>query len=311
MTATVIPIGLIGYGKIARDQHVPAILGDQRFRLAGAVDPHSAPGDLPCYPDLPALIAAQTVAAVAICTPPGARIEAAREAVAAGLHVLLEKPPGVTVSEVEALAAMAADAGVTLFTAWHSQEAAGIDGARAWLARRSVHAVRVFWKEDIRVWHPGQEWILEAGGFGVFDPGINALSILTDILPLPLEVVRADLSVPHGRAQPIAASLALRAGMAPVSAELDFLHEGVQRWDIEVDTPEGMLKLAMGGAALSIGGEAIAVGANAEYPRLYARFAELVAAGTSDVDLAPFRLVADIIGIATRHEVETFTFERE
>lgn len=310
MTSSVIPIGLIGYGKIARDQHVPAIRGDDRFRLAGAVDPHPVPGDLPCYPDLPALIAAQAVAAVAICTPPGARVATAREAVAAGLHVLLEKPPGVTVSAVEALVAIAADAGVTLFTAWHSQEAAGIDEARTWLAHRPIKSVRVFWKEDIRVWHPGQEWILDAGGFGVFDPGINALSILTDILPLPLKALAAELSVPRGRAQPIAASLMLQAGAVPVSAEFDFLHEGEQRWDIEIDTADGVLKLALGGAALSIAGKAIAVGANAEYPRLYARFADLIAAGTSDVDLAPFSLVADLIGIATRRETGAFAFER-
>ena len=41
----------------------------------------------------------------------------------------------------------------------------------------------VTWKEDVRHWHPGQQWIWEAGGFGVFDPGINALSIVTKIMP--------------------------------------------------------------------------------------------------------------------------------
>jgi D-galactose 1-dehydrogenase/L-arabinose 1- dehydrogenase len=248
---------------------------------------------------------------VAVCTPPGVRVAAARAAIAAGLHVLLEKPPGATVEEVVALETLAAEAGVTLFTAWHSQEAAGVDAARAWLASRPIEAVRVIWKEDIRVWHPGQEWILEARGFGVFDPGINALSILTDILPAPVEMLSADLSVPRGRSQPIAATLSMRSGDVPVSAEFDFLHEGVQRWDIEVDTPDGTLKLGMGGALLSIAGEAVEVGPNVEYPRLYAQFADLVAAGKSDVDVAPFRLVADAIRIGQRREVDAFSFEQE
>ena len=247
---------------------------------------------------------------MAICTPPGARVAAARAAIAAGLHVLLEKPPGATLEEVAGLETLAAEAGVTLFTAWHSQEAAGVDAARAWLAARPIAAVRVIWKEDIRVWHPGQEWILEAGGFGVFDPGINALSILTEILPAPIETVSAALSVPRGRSQPIAAMLSLRSGDVPVSAEFDFLHEGVQRWDIEVDTPDGMLQLGMGGASLSIAGDAIEVGENVEYPRLYARFAELIERGASDVDLAPFRLVAEAIRVGERRAAEAFAFER-
>ena len=303
-----LPIAIIGLGKIARDQHVPAIRADNRFQLTGAVDPHAQSGDVPVYADLPAMIAAAAPAAVAICTPPFARVAMAREAIAAGLHVLLEKPPGLTVDEVTGLELLAREAGVTLFTAWHSQEAAGVYTARDWLSDRTIEAVRVTWKEDIRIWHPGQEWILEEGGFGVFDPGINALSILTDILPVPLAVESAELEVPMGRSQPIAGTLALRSGDVPVSVELDFLHEGVQSWDIEIDTPDGMLKLAMGGADLTIAGESIAVGTNVEYPRLYARFAELVARGDSDVDLAPLRIVAEALEVGVRREVEAFAF---
>ena len=47
------------------------------------------------------------------------------------------------------------------------------------LAGKTVRAMAVNWKEDVRRWHPGQKWIWTSGGFGVFDPGINALSIVT------------------------------------------------------------------------------------------------------------------------------------
>jgi len=304
-------IAIIGFGKIARDQHVPALRGDPRFRLVATVDPHASLDGVPAYRDVEALLAADTgVQAVAICTPPSVRIAAARPAIAAGLHVLLEKPPGETVEDVLDLERLADAAGVTLFTAWHSREAAAVDTARDWLAGRTIEAVRIAWKEDIRVWHPGQEWILERGGFGVFDPGINALSVLTHILPEAPVLVSAKLSVPRGRASPILAALELRSGNAPVSADFDFLHEGEQRWDIEVDTPDGMLRLSQGGATLSIADVPVPASPNREYPRLYARFADLIAARESDVDLSPLQLVTDALAIGEQVEAEPFAFER-
>lgn len=56
------------------------------------------------------------------------------------------------------------------------------------MADTRIASARNTWKESIRRWHPGQEWILAAGGFGVFDPGITALSILTAVLPEPVFV---------------------------------------------------------------------------------------------------------------------------
>ena len=44
----------------------------------------------------------------------------------------------------------------------------------------------------------------------------------------------------------------------------------------------------------------------AEYPGLYARFAELVAAGDSDIDLTPLVHVADAFMLGRRAEVEPF-----
>ena len=70
-----------------------------------------------------------------------------------------------------------------LFTTWHSQYNRGVEEARQALLGETVKRLLVNWKEDVRHWHPGQQWIWEAGGFGVFDPGINALSIVTRIMP--------------------------------------------------------------------------------------------------------------------------------
>ena len=181
---TAIPIGIAGYGKIARDQHEAAIAASDAFELIAVADPGVGHERLPSYPGLATMLAAHPeIGAVSLCMPPCFRAEAAREAIAAGRHVLLEKPPGTSVAETEDLLSLAERAGATLFTAWHSQEGAAVAAARDWLRQAAVRAVEVTWKEDVRVWHPGQPWIWQEDGFGVFDPGINALSILTAILP--------------------------------------------------------------------------------------------------------------------------------
>ena len=205
-----VPIAIVGFGKIARDQHVPAIAAGTDFELVAVADPAGSDDAWPAYRDISAMIAAQPeIAAVSLCMPPHFRAAAAREAIAAGRHVLLEKPPCASFEEASELENLAREAGVTLFTAWHSQKGAAVAAAREWLRGRTIESVRVNWKEDVRVWHPGQAWIWQRDGFGVFDPGINALSILTAILPGPLRLVEADLTVPANCETPIAARLEL------------------------------------------------------------------------------------------------------
>jgi D-galactose 1-dehydrogenase len=302
-------IAIVGLGKIARDQHIPAIAASDAFELVGVASPHHKLDGVPSYGDIETLLdSVPDIAAVALCTTPQVRYAAARVALQRGVHVLLEKPPGVTVSEVLALAALAEKNDAALFASWHSRHAPGVEPARAWLAGRNIRAVTVNWKEDVRVWHPGQTWIWKAGGLGVFDPGINALSILTRIIPGALVLKHAELRYPGNCATPIAASLLLADAVgAPVRVELDFLHTGgPPQWDIDVDTDARRLSLSKGGGELRLDGEAVPALRGSEYPDLYAHFAGVVRGRSIDVDVSPLQLVADAFLCGQRTEVEPF-----
>lgn len=304
-----IRLGLVGIGKIARDQHLPALEGDDRFELVATASRNASVDGVAAHKDIESLIAGgHDLNAVSLCTPPEGRYDQARIAIEAGLNVMLEKPPAATLTEIADLAERARAHGVTLFTTWHSREAAGVEPAKAWLEGKKITAARITWREDIRRWHPGQEWILAAGGFGVFDPGINALSIVTKILPDALLLDQAWMEVPEGRASPLRAKLHMRSGGAAVTADFDFLQTGPQTWDIEVDTDAGTLRLGMGGSILQLPGETELKAPDREYARLYARFADLVAARESDVDVRPLQLVADAFLVGERAIGETFAF---
>jgi len=312
-TETLTDLAIVGVGKIARDQHVPAIADGGKFRLAATVSRSGGIDGVENHPTLDALLEARPdITAISFCNPPQVRYDGARAALEAGRHVMLEKPPGASLSEVDDLASIAAEKGLTLYATWHSRHAASVAAAKVWLAERQVHNVRVDWKEDVRVWHPGQQWIWEAGGLGVFDPAINAFSILTEILPVPIHVTGAELRFPSNCETPIAAEVHFEGPGLTMLADLNFLEEGDPFWTIVAETDAGTLTLSQGGAVMEIDTasrtdwEDATPGIHGEYPALYARFADLLAAKASEVDTRPLTLVADAFMLGRRVTVDPF-----
>ena len=303
-----IKLAIVGLGKISHDQHLPAIRGNEHFELVAAASLGGEHCGVPGFTTLEAMLSAvPDIDAVSICTPPQARYAVARQALDRGRHVLLETPPAAPLGEAQVLVDEAVRQHATLFASWHSRAAPAVPFAEEWLRGRVLHRVVVTWKEDVRVWHPGQIWIRKAGGMGVFDPGINALSILTRILPQPLLLQEATLEYPSNWESPVAASLILGdANGTEVRMELDFRQTGVQSWDIDVQTDAGRLLLSAGGTLMQVNGTAVAVGPAREYAAVYEHFATLVRAHHIDADLAPLRLVADAFLGGRRITVEPF-----
>jgi len=303
-----INLAIVGIGKIVRDQHLPAVAGNADYRLVAAASRNGRVEGIDNFGSIEEmLVAVPSIHAVSLCMPPQYRYAAAVKAIEAGKHVFLEKPPGATLSEVEDLAALAAAKGVSLFASWHSRYAPAVETARAFLAGTRIRSMQVVWKEDVRQWHPGQDWIWQPGGLGVFDPGINALSIVTRILSRPVFVTAATLEFPDNREAPIAASISFSdAGGLNLVAEFDWRQTGRQSWDILATTDAGEMRLSEGGAKLSVDGQLVHAEPEQEYPMLYRRFAELITGGHSDVDLAPLRHVADAFMLGKRKVVAAF-----
>jgi predicted dehydrogenase len=300
-----IRVAIIGYGKIAADQHVPAIQGNERLELA-ATSSRSGQGVARTFADWRELIrSVEGLEAVAITTPPEPRFEIARECVQAGLHCLLEKPPTAGLAEVADLECLAQAQQVSLFTTWHAQHHATVDAAARALAGKRIRSLDIHWHEDVHKWHPGQQWIWDPGGFGVFDPGINALSIATKIFPGGLFIQSAELQVPANAQTPIAADIVFSSPEAdgPLRASLDWRRREGEEWTIDVETSEGTrVRLENGGARLLLNGEEQGDDGSGEYPDIYRTFVDLIDERRSLVDVAPFRLVADclLVGRTTR-----------
>lgn len=303
-----IRIAIVGFGKIARDQHLPAIASDARYCLAALVTRSAEPDiGVPCFGDLQEMLSALPggIDAVAICTPPAVRSAIARQAIAAGLGVLLEKPPAATLGEAAGLERLARTAGVPLFASWHSQHSPGVAAAAAALAGEKLTRLHLCWREDVRNFHPGQQWIWQEGGFGVFDTGINGLSIAVRILPLTLQVTEARLQIPANAQTPIAAIV--RFSNENFVAEFDWRAGCTPEWSITAETASGRsVRLSEGGATLFIDEQQQALSSLREYPSIYDRFAAVMATNEVDFDLEPLRIVNDVFLVGQRETVDAF-----
>ena len=302
-------IAIVGLGKIARDAHLPAVTGNAEFELVATVDPRGGLADRPAFTSFDKLRESGIpVDAVSICTPPAERFRLAADSIENGIAVMLEKPPAASVADAAELQRLALAKGVGLFAAWHSRMAPGIAPARDALEGRPITRGNVIWREDVRQWHPGQEWIFGETGFGVFDPAINAMSLLTAI-DRSLTVHSARLFIPAGRASPIRAEAALRgAGGGRIDCSFDFVWSGEPCWSIELSTASREIVLERGAHSLAIDGNPIELQKGDEYGRLYRKFARVARDGAVDCDLSPLALVEGCLADGARYSTHPFEF---
>ncbi|MFF1253852.1 Gfo/Idh/MocA family oxidoreductase [Pseudarthrobacter sp. NPDC058329] len=120
-------IGVVGYGTGGRNFHTPFIEAAQGLALGGVVtrSPSRAASVAADWPGVPVFqtlkeLIASGVDAVTITTPPQTHPELAFEAIAAGLHVMVDKPFAPSAAVARDLGAAAEKAGVVL-SAYHNR----------------------------------------------------------------------------------------------------------------------------------------------------------------------------------------------
>lgn len=111
-----IKVGIVGFGNAGRLIHAPLLAASPDFQLVAVASSRAEavraalPG-VAVYPDLSALLREAAPDLVIVATPPGHHAEAAQAALAAGAHVLVEKPFTVTLAEAQDLAEQARGTG--------------------------------------------------------------------------------------------------------------------------------------------------------------------------------------------------------
>jgi predicted dehydrogenase len=196
-----IGFGLIGTGMIA-DFHAAAIraLGEEHnVRLVGVAGPDAPEAfahrhGVPFHTrDTAALLARPDIQVVCVLTPSGAHMEPALQAIAAGKHVVIEKPLEITVARVDRILGAAERAGVMVAAIFQARFSAGARAVKAALAagrfgRLVLCSAYVKWHRS-REYYTGWKGTLALdGGGAVMNQSIHAVDLLQWFVGMPAEV---------------------------------------------------------------------------------------------------------------------------
>lgn len=206
-----IKTGVVGCGAIA-PLHVQALSDLPKVTLTGLVDPDpeairrlnaswtaanmSTGRDGPkAYSDLAAFLKQGHPDVVHICTPHHTHVPLAVQALEAGCHVLMEKPPGISESGLETLASTVKESGKKLGICFQNRFNLASQQAYHLIQTGKVGPVKtarafVTWKRDQSYYRQGDwrgRWETEGGGV-MINQAIHTLDLLIWLAGKPLSV---------------------------------------------------------------------------------------------------------------------------
>ncbi|HEY8913648.1 Gfo/Idh/MocA family oxidoreductase [Lacisediminihabitans sp.] len=180
-------------------------------RLADLIADELGAGRPAEFASLGDALAASSVDLVVICTPSGLHVQLAEEALAAGTHVVIEKPLDVTLPRARRIAALAAEAesrgSVVSVISQHRFDPASVAVARAAhdgaFGRITSGVASVAWWRSQEYYDSGQwrgTWALDGGG-AVMNQGVHTVDLLVWFLGRPVEIFAHTALLAHERVE--------------------------------------------------------------------------------------------------------------
>lgn len=195
--------GIVGVGSIAHTHAlaIQALAASHNVKLVGVLgrseastqqfaDKHGIPF---WSTDAAAFFARPDIDVVCVVTPSGAHLEPTLAAIAAGKHLVIEKPLEISVARVDAMLKAAADAGVKLAGIFQARLAAGsqtvkraLDAGR--FGRLSLCSAYVKWHRSDAYYQGWKGTLALDGGGAVINQAIHAVDLLQWFAGMPAEV---------------------------------------------------------------------------------------------------------------------------
>jgi predicted dehydrogenase len=258
----VLKVALFGLGGVAERIHVPACRELAELRLVGACDPDSHRreqmarrlGGAPVCPDARGLLAGETPDLVIIGTPPDSHRELALLALAAGAHVLCEKPFMRTVAEADEVIAVARSVRRTVWVN-NQYRYMPIYAEAQRRARAGEFGEPYFLQCWQQMFHPPDResnWRASLRQSTLYEFGTHALDLACFFFDALPEAVSAVIPrVPHGVDADVLVQATLRfPGERLATFAFNRVSHAPMRYlEMRLDCREASLRLSLGGVA--------------------------------------------------------------
>ena len=163
------------------------------------------------YERLQDALATSPIDLVVVCTPSGLHVRLADEALAAGKHVVIEKPLDVSMPRAREIAGLAAEAAtrglVVSVISQHRFDPSSVAVAQAVrdgrFGRLTSGIASVAWWRSQEYYDSGQwrgTWELDGGG-AVMNQGVHTVDLLVWFLGRPVEIVAQTALLAHERVE--------------------------------------------------------------------------------------------------------------
>jgi predicted dehydrogenase len=168
-----IHLAFVGAGAVTEEEHLPAVQALRDVEVVAIVDPDPVRRQRVAgrfriprqYPAVDALLAAPGIDAVAICVPAAVHHRVALPILAAGRHVLIEKPPCLSLDDVDAMIKTAQRSRAKVMVGYHMRWHRLVRQARALLDRGMLgplESIRMVWygprdDRDLPEWRARRE----------------------------------------------------------------------------------------------------------------------------------------------------------
>ncbi len=228
---------LLGVGNVAVKGHLPVWRGRKEARLVAAADVQPAGREafrtaVPTgrwYESAGSLLVAEGPDFVDVSAPPAVHAPLIRMALAAGAHVLCEKPLVLGREDLESLSSFAGEKGLVLFPVHNWKHAPVLARATALVREGRVGRVtRVSWETlrtepAVAVGSGGKNWRVDpalAGGGILLDHGWHALYAVSGWMTGEPRTLSATLEIRKYRELPLEDTATVRLGYGDAAAEL-------------------------------------------------------------------------------------------
>jgi predicted dehydrogenase len=200
-----IRIGIVGLGRVASKTHIPVLRSIEDVEVvSGAEKNPERAGRVKnlyklssVYSDYEEMYASEELDGVYVCLPHHLHADASKKALERGIHVLCEKPMGISAEEAAEIIGMAEQRGLVLMPGYKMRYAKNFAKAKKMieggLLGRIIQVQGTFVTPGPYIaWDPKSEWHLDGKWHGaIYDSGCHLVDLLLYLVPGEVQNVRA------------------------------------------------------------------------------------------------------------------------